>query len=198
MSTISVQQLNELLTTQPTTPLADVREAFEYRSIHVEQARNAPLSSLKPDTVKSMFGGAGTSADRPLYVICRSGARSAQACERLRGGGLPYVINVEGGTLGWEKAGLPVARGKAALSVDRQVRIIIGTSVILGILLAHYVHPAFIWLSVFFGAGLIYAGVSDSCALAFLVARAPWNKNAAASGAIACAPDGGRPSLTSQ
>ena len=98
MSTISAKALHELIAKNPATPLCDVREGFEYRAVHVEQARNMPLSSFDPNAVKSAFGGAGTDAERPLYVICRSGARSAQACEKLRAAGFANVVNVEGGT----------------------------------------------------------------------------------------------------
>ena len=64
------------------------------------------------------------------------------------------------------------------ISLERQVRIAAGSLVCLGVLLAWLVHPAFIGLSAFVGAGLIFAGVTDTCGLALLLARMPWNRPA--------------------
>ena len=52
--------------------------------------------------------------DRPLLMICRSGARSGQATAFLIANGWTDVVNVAGGTLAWERAGLPVRRGAPA------------------------------------------------------------------------------------
>ena len=72
------------------------------------------------------------SEDEPLYTICRSGSRGRQACEAFHAAGFTNVVNVEGGTLAWEQAGLPVVRGKKAISLERQVRIAAGSLVVLG------------------------------------------------------------------
>ncbi len=68
----------------------------------------------------------------PLYVICNSGGRSTKACEKLVAAGFTNIINVEGGTKGWAAAGLPVHRGKKAVSIERQVRIAAGLLVLTG------------------------------------------------------------------
>ena len=114
--------------------------------------------------------------DGPLYVICHSGGRGEKACERLAQAGYTNVINVEGGTLACEQAGLPLVRGKKAISLERQVRIAAGTLVVLGAVLGWLVHPAFIGLSAFVGAGLIFAGITDTCGMGMLLTKAPWNK----------------------
>ena len=72
------------------------------------------------------------SADEPLYVICRSGGRGQQACEKFLKAGFSNVVNVEGGTMACVEAGLPVVRGKKAISLERQVRIAAGSLVLLG------------------------------------------------------------------
>ena len=72
------------------------------------------------------------SQDEPLYVICRSGSRGRQACEKFLAAGFTNVVNVEGGTLACVEAGLPVVRGKKAISLERQVRIAAGSLVLLG------------------------------------------------------------------
>jgi Protein of unknown function (DUF2892) len=67
-------------------------------------------------------------------------------------------------------------RGKKALSLERQVRITVGSFVLLGVMLGWLVHPVFFGLSAFMGAGLIFAGVTDTCALAAVMGRMPWNQ----------------------
>ena len=116
------------------------------------------------------------SADEPLFVICRSGSRGAKAAEKFRAAGFPNVVNVEGGTVAWEQAGLPVVRSpKKVVSLERQVRIGAGSLVLLGVLLGFLVHPAFFALCAFVGAGLVFAGVTDWCGMGLMLAKMPWN-----------------------
>ena len=114
--------------------------------------------------------------DDPLYMICRSGSRGRQACEKFLAAGYHNVVNVEGGTLAWERAGLPVVRGKKAISLERQVRIAAGSLVVLGTALGAFVHPGFLGLAAFVGAGLVFAGITDTCGMGMLLARMPWNR----------------------
>ena len=156
--------------------LIDVRTPVEYAEVHAEGARLAPLDRLDPQAVMSARGG---SADDPLFVICKSGGRSAKAVEKFRAAGFTNVLGVEGGTTAWEQAGLPVTRGtKKVISLERQVRIAAGSLVLLGVVLGWLVHPAFFGLSGFVGAGLVFAGVTDWCGMGMLVARMPWNRTA--------------------
>jgi rhodanese-related sulfurtransferase len=153
--------------------LIDVRTPVEFREIHVQFARNVPLDSLDPMSVVQSRGG---SSSEPLYVICRSGGRAQQACEKFQQAGFANVVNVEGGTLACDAAGLPLVRGKKAMSLERQVRIAAGSLVLIGAALGYWVHPAFIGLSAFVGAGLVFAGISDTCGMGMLLARMPWNR----------------------
>jgi rhodanese-related sulfurtransferase len=116
------------------------------------------------------------SATEPLYFICRSGSRGEQACEKFLRAGFPNVVNIEGGTVACEQAGLSVVRGSKAISLERQVRIAAGSLVFLGAALGWLVHPAFIWLSAFVGAGLVFAGVTNTCGMGMFLARMPWNQ----------------------
>ena len=109
--------------------LIDVRTPVEYREVHVEFARNVPLDQLDPAALMQARNGC---QDEPLYVICRSGSRGQQACEKFLNAGFTNVVNVEGGTMACVEAGLPVVRGKKAISLERQVRIAAGSLVLLG------------------------------------------------------------------
>ncbi len=173
LTTISPQGLGELRNTGAKIDLLDVRTPVEYREVHVEFARNIPLDHLDPAAVIQARNGA---KDEPLYVICRSGSRGEKACEKFRQAGFTNVINVDGGTLACEQAGLPLVRGKKTISLERQVRITAGLLVLLGTMLGWLIHPAFIGLSAFVGAGLVFAGITDTCGMGMLLARMPWNR----------------------
>jgi rhodanese-related sulfurtransferase len=170
--TITPRRLEELRSAGRPTDLIDVRTPVEFREAHVAFARNVPLDRLDAAAVR---GHRPAPPGEPLYVICRSGSRGRQACERLAAAGL-NVVNVEGGTLAWADAGLPVVRGKKAISLERQVRIAAGSLVLLGAILAWLAHPAFLALAGFVGAGLVFAGVTDTCGMGLLLARMPWNR----------------------
>lgn len=173
VSTITPRELEDLRRRGQRIDLIDVRTPVEYREIHAEPARSVPLDRLDPGAVMTARNG---SRDETLYTICRSGSRGAQACEAFHAAGFTNVVNVEGGTLGWEQAGLPVVRGKKAMSLERQVRIAAGSLVVIGTALGAFVHPAFLGLSGFVGAGLVFAGITDTCGMGMMLARMPWNQ----------------------
>ena len=171
--TITPTELNALLKQGRAIDLIDVRTPAEFREVHAELARNVPLESLDPQAVSGSRSG---NSQDPLYVICRSGSRGKTACEKLVAAGCQNVVNVAGGTLAWEQAGLVVVRGQKTISLERQVRIAAGSLVVIGSLLALFVHPWFAALPAFVGAGLVFAGVTDTCGMALLLARMPWNQ----------------------
>lgn len=172
VATIHPQQLFQAVQSGQPAELIDVRTPVEFREVHVQFARNMPLDQL--DAANLAAGRKGSS--QPLYVICRSGSRGKQACEKLQAAGYTNVVNVEGGIKAWDEAGLPVVRGQKAISLERQVRIAAGTLVLVGALLGYFAHPYWIGLSAFVGAGLIFAGVTDTCGMAMVLARMPWNR----------------------
>jgi rhodanese-related sulfurtransferase len=171
--TVSPRELAELCNAGKAIDLIDVRTPAEFDQVHVAIARNIPLNRLEPAALAPARGAA---AGEPLYVVCHAGSRSRQACEKLTKAGIPNVVNVEGGTLACIDAGLPVVRGERAISLERQVRIAAGLLVLVGAGLGWFVHPAFIGLSAFVGAGLLVAGITDTCGMGALLARMPWNQ----------------------
>lgn len=171
IQTITPQELSERKAAGQPVELIDVRTPVEFREMHVDFAKNLPLDRLDPNQINGQIP-----SDTPLYVICRSGGRGKQACEKLTASGRANVVNVAGGTLAWEQAGLPVVRGKKAMSLERQVRIAAGTLVLIGSAVGAFFHPAGIALAAFVGAGLVFAGLTDTCGMAMLLARMPWNQ----------------------
>lgn len=189
VATISPQELKSRMQSGGRIDMIDVRTPVEYRELHVSGARLVPLDQLQP----AQFATEGNGLDEPLYVLCRSGGRARQATEQLHAAGCTQAVVVEGGTLACEQAGLPVVRGKKAMSLERQVRIAAGALVLTGAVLGYFVHPYWIGLSAFVGAGLIFAGITDTCGMGMLIARMPWNQVADASGST-CAVANGPPS----
>jgi rhodanese-related sulfurtransferase len=173
ISTISPAELERLHKEGKKIELIDVRTPIEFREVHVEIARNMPLDQLD---VAALMQARNGSANEPLYVVCHAGDRGRQACEKFLNAGFSNVVNIEGGTKACVEAGLPVIRGKKAVSLERQVRIAAGSLVLLGAVLGWFVNPAFIGLSAFVGAGLIFAGITGTCGMGMMIARMPWNQ----------------------
>ncbi len=172
METISVKQLAEKHRAGR-IDLIDVRMPTEYREVHAEGAKNYPLDVLDPKAIATARNGRSA---EPLYVICKSGNRSSKAVQKFLDAGIENVVNVEGGTTAWDTAGLPVKHGKKAISLDRQVRIAAGSLVFAGAALGYFVDPYFIGLSAFVGAGLVFAGITDTCGMGMMIAKMPWNR----------------------
>ncbi|MFN0129456.1 MAG: rhodanese-like domain-containing protein [Verrucomicrobiales bacterium] len=148
----------------------DVRTPVEYREVHVGGSRLVPLDELDAAGLVRELAG------RRVVVVCRSGGRAGRAAGRLAEAGLTGVVVIEGGMGAWESAGLPVERGAKGMSLERQVRVVAGMLVVLGVGLGTWGRPAFYGLSGLVGAGLIFAGVTDWCGMGLLLARAPWNR----------------------
>jgi rhodanese-related sulfurtransferase len=170
---VSPGELNRRITSGCKVELLDVRTTGEFESAHVPGARLVPLDELDAGAFLKQRGA----ADQPVYVLCQSGGRARKAIEKLQQAGFGGGVLVEGGTQAWIDAGLPVTCGGAGvISLERQVRIAAGSLVLTGVLLAYFVHPGFIALSAFVGAGLVFAGVTDWCGMGLLLAKLPWNQ----------------------
>jgi rhodanese-related sulfurtransferase len=172
VATISAEQLCSLIRDGRSIDIIDVRTPAEFGELHIEGARNCPLDGLDPRRIASERNGA---ADKLLYIVCRSGARGSQACQKFISAGFDNVVNVEGGTLACAAAGAPVVRGKKAIPLHCQVQIITGTLVVTGALLVA-LHPYWAALPAVMGAGLLYSGLTNTCAMGSLLSRMPWNK----------------------
>ena len=171
MNTITPMELYRLLKEGKARKIIDVRTPAEFGESRLEAARLAPLDKFDPGTILSGDGG-----EESIYLMCRSGARATKALEKMEAVGCKRAVVVEGGMLAWDAAGLPVVRGKKVMSLERQVRIAAGALVLMGVLLGATVAPIFYGISGFVGAGLIFAGITDTCAMGMLIAKMPWNQ----------------------
>ena len=170
--TISPTDLQALIDKGEQIEVIDVRTPAEFRELHLDIAQNIPLDKLNPDAV--VRGRKGRQSE-PFYIICRSGSRGMKACKEFIDRGHKHVINVEGGTLAASKSGLPMVDGKKAVSLDRQVRIAAGLIVFLGVILSWKIHHGFLLVPGLIGLGLTFSGVTDTCGMATLLSKMPWN-----------------------
>lgn len=185
MKTISVHELQALLTTGEAIDLIDVRTPAEYAAVHVPQARLCQLDGLDCGAVIASRKGA---AHSPIYILCHSGVRAGKAAAKFAEAGFAETVVIQGGTQAWVDAGLPVDREQSGvLPLDRQLQLTIGSLVIIGVLLSHFVNANWIWLSGFVGAGLMMAGATGFCPMRSLIALMPWNqKNGNCCGGSCC------------
>ncbi len=165
-------QLKQQLTENSSLHLFDVRTKPEYHSVHIKGARSLPLAEIER--------GTGLNALVPqtekIVLICKSGVRSNKALASLKKHGYHNVECVDGGTDLCLSEGLDAVHGKPSMSLERQVRIAAGLLVLTGVLLALLVHGYFIALAAFVGLGLVFSGITDTCGMGLLLAKAPWNK----------------------
>jgi len=169
MTSLSPSRVAELLR-DGRAVLIDVREPDEFARSHVDGARSHPLSSFEAQPLRLTPG-------KTAIFTCRSGMRTAANRGRLIAAAGGEACVLEGGVDGWAAAGLPLARdAKAPLELMRQVQLIAGSLVVTGVALGLLVHPAFLGLSAFVGAGLAFAGATGFCGMARLLKIMPWNK----------------------
>ena len=169
MSECTVIGLQEVLANGE-VHLVDVREQVEFAGGRIAGASLLPLGELEQRHLE-------LDHSKPIYVMCRTGRRSAEAQKRLNALGFTNVINVAGGFEAWKKEKLPFERDEhAPWSIERQVRFTAGTLVLIGVLLAVFVHPYFIVLAGLIGFGLAFTASIDWCGMGILISKMPWNR----------------------
>src|SRR5262245_55827450 len=171
LSTVDVAQL--LAVNPASVRLLDVRTPGEYSTSHIAGSYNVPVDALAEHAAEI------SALDMPVVLICQSGQRAARADAVLRTSGLQQLRILDGGMRAWLAAGLPVTRGARKMSLERQVRIAAGFLSALGALLALLVSRWFAAIPLFVGSGLVFAGLTDTCAMGNLLARLPYNRGSA-------------------
>lgn len=84
--------------------LIDVRSTEDFAKGHIPQAKNLPLEALQsaPDSAGKK--------DKPVILMCQTGASATKATGILRKAGFTKVFSLQGGLAGWQSAGLPVIK----------------------------------------------------------------------------------------
>ncbi|MGC5030651.1 rhodanese-like domain-containing protein [Micromonospora sp. DT229] len=169
---IDVATARALIAENPDTLIVDVRTPGEYDSAHVPGSINLPL-----DQVDAHLGRIVNDAGGRMLLICQSGARAGQACTKLVNAGLPAATVVTGGMNAWITAGGPVQRGRERWGLERQVRLVAGSIVLLSILVSIWV-PGARFVAGFIGAGLTFAALTNTCAMGMMLTKLPYNRGA--------------------
>ena len=173
MKTIDIRSFKEVLNIEKNNSTVDfinVCTPAEYAEKHIDGVRSVPLDEIHEHLNEF-------AAKKVVYVHCRSGNRSKRAIEKLTELGVKSeLVNVDGGLLAWDAAGFSTKAITNRMPLMRQVMLSAGALVILAHVLASVYNPNFIYLSLFVGIGMAFAGLTGWCGMAFLLAKMPWNK----------------------
>ena len=168
---LDVAKVRQLIHEDPRIGLLDVRTGGEYEASHIPGAWNVPLATLSEHVRE--FAKVG----RPMILICQTGNRAQQAHAKLQSAGKQGLHVLEGGMNAWEAAGGDVVRGETTKwALDRQVRLVAGSLVMAGIAGSMFV-PKLKFLSAGVGFGLAFSAVTNTCAMASMLARLPYNSS---------------------
>ncbi|MGM8228104.1 rhodanese-like domain-containing protein [Cellvibrio sp. ARAG 10.3] len=162
----------------PSTNLCvlDVRTASEVAATALPGALHIPLHELTPERLQNELVKHGKQGSC-VYLLCQGGKRAEKAADQLQGHVNAELCIIDGGMNAVQQANIPVTKNhRKTMSLEQQVRTAAGVLVLIGVILGTWMHPAFYGLSAFVGAGLVFAGITDLCAMGMLLARAPWNK----------------------
>ncbi len=170
ISTAAFKEVVEAEQSNPSVDFINVCTPAEYKEKHIAGVRSVPLDEIEKHLPEFQD-------KKTIYVHCRSGKRGVKALEKLKELGVTAeLINVEGGLLAWEAAGYNTGSLTTRMPLMRQVLIAAGGFVLAGYVLSLLFGAHFSLISAAVGAGLVFAGVTGWCGLAFLLARMPWNK----------------------
>lgn len=166
INAITLQQWQE----QPKTLLIDVREPGEHRRENIPGSLLIPLSRFDPSQMTQY-------KNRRIVLYCQSGNRSSQALQKLQSANFQQIFQLQGGLPTWKQAGYDTQEDKnAPINLMRQVQIVAGSLVLIGTLLGAFVSPWFLLLSGFVGGGLTFAGITNTCLMARILAKLSYNQ----------------------
>lgn len=158
------------------TCILDVRTTAEAKASSVPGSLNIPLHELTPERLKTEIAQSSKDGST-IYFLCQAGRRAEMAADQLTGHIDAELVVIDGGMDALKHAQIPLnSSGNSVMSLERQVRIAAGFLVLSGVLLGTFVNPNFYFLSGCVGAGLMFAGITDTCMMGMLIARMPWNK----------------------
>ncbi|MFC9481712.1 rhodanese-like domain-containing protein [Streptomyces griseus] len=153
----------------------DVRTPGEYAAGHLPGALNIPLDHIQ----RALSDIRDAAHRKDVLVVCASGARSGNACKILAENGIT-TSTLSGGTGAWAAGGQelhrPQGSARTVWGMERQVRLTAGALVLLGLLLGVLIHPAFQILSAGIAGGLVFSALTNTCGMAAILAKLPYNR----------------------
>ncbi|MFI7662970.1 rhodanese-like domain-containing protein [Micromonospora parva] len=171
-ATLDANGLRELIESGRAPRVLDVRTPAEFETAHIPGSYNVPLDLLREHRRELR-----DQLDEDVVLVCRSGARASQAQQALAGVGLPNLTVLDGGIVSWQAADAPVTRGVPRWDLERQVRLVAGSIVLVSILASVFV-PQLKWVAGAIGAGLTVAAVTNTCAMGMMLGKLPYNRGA--------------------
>lgn len=168
--TITNDQLRQLRTQDPDIRILDVRTGGEFETVHIPGSYNVPLDTLG-EHVRDL-----AAVEHPVVLVCQSGSRATQAHGKLVEAGKTTLHILEGGIASWEQSGGDVIRGtNERWAMDRQVRLVAGSIALIAVIASVFV-PGAEWVAGGVGAGLTYSAISNTCTMAAILGRLPYNR----------------------
>lgn len=150
--------------------IIDVREQQEYAHEHIDQSINIPLGKL--GTLESE-----NYRNKIAIFHCRSGKRTSLNENAMDSTPFKDKYCLSGGIVEWKSAGMPtISEYAAPVDVMRQVQLIVGCMILLGVSLSYLISVYFIILAIFAGIGLLVAGFTGFCGMAEVLKFLPWNQ----------------------
>jgi rhodanese-related sulfurtransferase len=150
--------------------ILDVRTPAEFATARIPEAVNIPLDQLD-DHAEAI----ADEVDDTLVLVCGSGQRAAQAQRILAEAGLRDVVVLDGGMQAWQDHVGDVHVEDPRWGLERQVRLVAGAIVLVSVLASFLWPPARV-VAGLVGAGLVFAAVSNTCAMGALLSRLPYNQ----------------------
>ncbi|WP_394214090.1 rhodanese-like domain-containing protein [Brachybacterium vulturis] len=168
---IAPTELTQRLAEDPELMIIDVRTPGEFATTHIRGSYNVPLELLTEHTADL-----AERMGEHVVLVCQSGSRAGTACTALQRAGVDSAAVLAGGIAAFEQSGGAVVRRGTRWAMDRQVRMTAGSLVLVGTLAGQLLHPRLGLFAGAIGAGLTYSALSDSCAMASLLSKMPWNR----------------------
>lgn len=157
--------------------LVDVREPAEYRSEYIEGSVNIPFSLFDCEFVYNKYISESDSPRKKLLLTCTQGPRALDICKRLHKlDGTKHYYMLGGGIDKWVRSGHKTIRTHWMLSIDRQVRLVVGITIVVTLLLGIYVSDVFFLVTGLMGCGFVFAGLTGACGMAKILSVLPWNR----------------------
>lgn len=143
--------------------LIDVRSPAEYQTEHITGSINIPVEDIQ------LAAKEIEKSKKEIVFVCKSGMRSEMACKKLPE--LKASV-LKGGVHNYK-----TIKGTVKWDIERQIRLIVGVSTLIGTILAITISLWFLAIPLFFGAGLTFASLTNSCAMGMMLAKLPYNKS---------------------